>query len=270
MHTVTPPSHWRGRNSRKMQIYATMHKTGTKPGKLVFTMRCDILFLSLLLALSTSVDASEKSSAADDAEHKSSPVSLSVLAAAADHVAVAQVKDTDYVYTRSFPSEGSAFLKTLITYKTSKSKTNKPGEDIIEVYEKGLHPNECYFENPTVLEEGRRYLVFFRIDPQDTEIYRGLAQGCALELLVTGDNRYALKYPVDGIDLADKLDELAVKYDFRDNYALLDEESLSPATRDELLARGLIIPYLGNFKYTHGIDLTAARKLIGADALKSR
>ena len=219
--------------------------------------------LGSLLVFSTLVHASEKISAGVKTDQKTPPVSLSALAAKADLVAVAQVKDTDYVYTRSFPSEGSAYLKILIAYKL-----NKPDEEIIEIYEKGLHPNECYFENPTVFEEGRRYLVFFRIDPDDPEDYLGFAQGCALEILVTGDNRYALKYPVKGIDLTDNLDELAVKYDFRDNYALVTEESLSPAERDDLLARGLIIPYQGQFKYTHGIDLTAARNLISIEALK--
>lgn len=185
------------------------------------------------------------------------PVSLAELAEKADLVAVAQVKDTDYVYTRSFPSEGSAYLKILIVYKSGA----EAGE-IIEVYDKGLHPSECYFENPTVFEEGRRYLVFFRLDPEDPGIYRGLAHGCALEILVTEDNRYALKFPLEGMDLSDKLDALAVKYDFRDNYALLAEESLEPARRDDLLARRLIIPYQGQFKYTQGIDLTIIRKLM--------
>jgi hypothetical protein len=191
-------------------------------------------------------------------------VTLSDLAARADLVAVAQVKDTDYVHTRSFPSEGSAFLKVLIGYKT-----NRNNPDIIEVYEKGLYPNECYFENPTIFEEGRRYLVFFRINPENPDTYRGLSEGCALEILVSKDNRYALKYPVDGINLADGLSDLATRYDFHDNYALVSEATLSPAERDDLLARGLIIPYQDQFKYTHGIDLTSARQLIEANALSS-
>ena len=228
-------------------------------------MKRHILLLGSLLIFGVSVNASEQTSPLNAGGQAKNPVSLSELATKADLVAVAQVKDTDYVYTRSFPSEGSAYLKILIAYKL-----NKPGEEIIEVYEKGLHPNECYFENPTVFEEGRRYLVFFRLDPQDPETYRGLSQGCALEILVTGDNRYALKYPIKGILLTDKLDDLAVKYNFRDNYALVSEASLSPAERDDLLARGLIIPYQGQFKYTHGVDLTTTRNLIDAKALKPR
>jgi len=225
-------------------------------------MKSQTLLLGLLLSFGTLIDASERPTNAIDIEQKSAPASLSMLAAEADLVAVAQVKDTDYVYTRSFPSEGSAFLKILIAYKP-----NRTTGQIIEVYEKGLHPNECYFENPTVYEEGRRYLVFFRRNPDDPESYRGLAQGCALEILVTADNRYALKYPIDGIELSDKLEQLVDKYDFRDTYALVSEDSLSPVDRDDLLARGLIIAYREGFKYTHGIDLTAARGLISAKAL---
>ena len=228
-------------------------------------MRSHTLLLSLLLILGTLCHATEITAPVDDMKREKQPVSLSELAAKADLVAIAQVKDTDYVYTRSFPSEGSAFLKILIAYKQ-----NRPGEEIIEVHEKGLHPNECYFENPTVFEEGRRYLVFFRLDPKDPENYRGLSEGCALEILVTENNRYALRYPLEGFHLTDKLDELAVKHDFRDNYALVSEESLSPSKRDDLLARGLIIPYQGQFKYTHGIDLTAARKLMTTEALKAK
>jgi len=226
-------------------------------------MRGHRLLSGSLLVFCTLILALEITSGAEKKAQEDQSVSLSELATKADLVAIAQVKDTDYVFTRSFPSEGSAYLKILIAYKV-----NRPGEEIIEVYEKGLHPNECYFENPTVFEEGRRYLVFFRNDPEDPEIYRGFPEGCALEILVSKDNRYALKYPIKGLNLADKLDELATEYDFRDNYALVSEESLSPAERDDLLSRGLIVPYQDKFKYTHGIDLTTARKLITTEALK--
>lgn len=220
--------------------------------------------VSSLVSASLLILAANQTLASGEDERAVQPISLTELAARADLVAIAQVKDTDYVFTRSFPSEGSAYLKLLISYKV-----NQPGEEIIEVYEKGLHAHECYFENPTVFEEGRRYLVFFRNDPDDPETYRGLAEGCALEIFVTGENRYALKYPADGAALSDDLEELATAYDFHDNYAVVSEDALSPAQRDDLLARGLIVRYEDKFKYTHGIDLTTARKLIDAEALKS-
>lgn len=224
-----------------------------------------ILFLSVVVFLNSPCHAEEKTTTNEVSETEIAPISLSELAMKADLVAIAQVKDTDYVYARSYPNEGSAFLKILIDYKL-----NNPAEEIIEVYEKGLHAGECYFENPTVLEEGRRYLVFLRLDPEDPEIYRGLAEGCALELFVTDENRYAFKYPVEGIKLQDQLDSLVAEFNYHDNYAVVTEESLSPAKRDELLADGLIIPYEGDFKYTHGIDLTTVRNLISSEALKPR
>ncbi len=224
----------------------------------------NFVLVSVLL-FSIALRAAETNPGDESKPAETAPISLSELARKADLVAVAQVKDTDYVYARSYPNEGSAYLKILITYKH-----NNPVEDIIEVYDKGLHPNECYFENPTVMEEGRRFLIFFRLDPEDPNIYRGLDEGCALELFVTEDNRYALKYPVDGIKLTDNLDQLAKKYDFHDYYSVVAEESLSPEKRDALLAKGLIKPYEDGFKYTHGVDLTAARSLISPAALKPR
>jgi hypothetical protein len=184
-------------------------------------------------------------------------VSLSDLALKADLVAVVQVADTDYVYTRDFPSEGSAYLKVLIPYKPG-----EPREDIIEVYEKGLHPYECYFENPTVFEEGRRYLGFFRRNPEDPESYTGLAEGCALEILVTSENSYALRLPLDGFELDSTLQQHAEALEFRDRYAVLEEDAISPERRNELLERGLLIFYGDGYKYTRGIDLTTARKLL--------
>jgi len=225
--------------------------------------RC--LILVSMLSFGTAVHAAALSGSNDNTPPETAPVSLSELAKKADIVAVAQVKDTDYVYARSFPNEGSAFLKILIAYKL-----NNPVEEIVEVYEKGLHANECYFENPTVLEEGRRYLVFFRLDPEDPEIYRGLAEGCALELFVTQHNQYALKYPTDGIKLKENLDELVTEFDYHDNYAVVKDEALSPEVRNNLLERQLIIPYQDGYKYTQGIDLTAVRSLISTEALKPR
>jgi hypothetical protein len=67
-----------------------------------------------------------------------SPVSLAELAMSADLVVLAQVKDTDYFMRRNIPVSGSAYLKVLIPYKV-----DSPA-DLIEVYEKGLHDQECY------------------------------------------------------------------------------------------------------------------------------
>jgi hypothetical protein len=197
-----------------------------------------------------------------------SPISLAELAMSADLVVLAQVKDTDYFMRRDIPVSGSAYLKVLIPYKVKRDILHPA--DLIEVYEKGLHDQECYFPNPSVFEEGRRYLLFLEKDPENEERYRGLPQGCALDVLVDGDNRYALRYPVTGIDLSDPLGELAHNMKFSDPYAIADDEELLPAQREAMLAAGQIVPYASpelKWMYTKGISLTAVRKLMEPDSL---
>ena len=229
-------------------------------------------FVSVLAVVSASLFSKEE---------KTVPaISLEDLAAKADVIVLAQVKDTDYFYRHEYPVNGSAYLKVLIPYKTDKAM------DIMEVYESGLHENECYFPNPTVFEEGRRYLLFLKLDPEKPERYRGLEEGCALDVLVDSDNHYALRYPVTGIDLTDSLAGLATGMKFSDSYALLDEDSLNSTERNILLDAGLIVPFEETKKsapgvfgapqtepagrqwiYTSGIDLVTLRKLLGPEAL---
>jgi hypothetical protein len=200
--------------------------------------------------------------AAPDPQRDTTPSSLTELAAAADLVALAQVRDTDYRRQRDIPVSGSAFLRILIAYKSDRD------DELFEVYEKGLHEHECYFPNPTVFEEGRRYLLFLRRDADDPKRYRGLPQGCALEVLVTHDNRYAVRYPANGIELGAALDELAERMTFADRYAVVTDEDLAPAERNALRAAGHI-ESAGDerWRYTHGVDLSAVRGLIDPEAL---
>jgi len=227
--------------------------------------------LVLLTLFSLPLPAKEDTSA--------SPIGLASLADKADVIVLGQVKDTDYFYRHEYPVSGSAYIKVLIPYKSDQPI------DLIEVYEKGLHENECYFPNPTVFEEGRRYLLFLKQDPDKPERFRGLAEGCALDVLVDGNNQYALRYPVTGIALADPLSDLARVMAFSDSYALENEESLTSTERNILLESGLIMPWepssddvepgvLGvpqnryqgqQWIYTSGIDLTAFRKLLESE-----
>jgi len=193
-------------------------------------------------------------------------VRLADLAAAADLIVLAQAKDTDYFTRRDIPVSGSAYLKVLIPYKTH-YKTDRP-QDIIEVYEKGLHANECYFPNPTVFEEGRRYLLFLKQDPDVATRYRGLPQGCALDVLVNDNNRYALRYPLNGIVLSDPLEELATEMTFSDGYAIINDSDLLPVERDAMRSAGDIVPHAsGQWLYTRGVPLTRIRRLMGAENL---
>jgi hypothetical protein len=210
-----------------------------------------------------------------------SPVSLAELAQKSDAIMLAQVRDTDYFYRREYPVNGSAYLKVLIPYKL-----DQPA-DIIEIHEQGLHENECYFPNPTVFEEGRRYLLFLKNDPENPESFRGLAEGCALDVLVDENNQYALRYPVSGIKLSNSLEELVREMTFSDPYAIENEDSLTSTERNILLEAELIRPYVapsadvepdafavpGNsyegkqWIYTKAIDLTTIRQLMGLEGI---
>jgi len=171
-------------------------------------------------------------------------------------VVVAQVRDTDYRYRREYPVSGSAYLKVLVPYKTEEPL------DLIEVYEEGLHDHECYFPNPTVFEEGRRYLLFLKTDPEKPERFRGIAAGCALDILVARDNSYALRLPVTAIDLSDPLAEYGQAYEFADSYAVVNDETLNSVWRDELLEDGWIEPTGDGYVYTSGVPLTSVRHLM--------
>lgn len=213
--------------------------------------------------------------AADEPQESIAPVSLASLAREADFVGLARVKDTDYLRRRDLPVSGSAYLEVLITYKSGAA------EDIIEVYEKGLHQGECYFPNPSVFEEGRRYLLFLRRDAEDAERYRGLPAGCAIDVLVDRDNRYAVRVPVTGMALTDALEELARPMQFSDPYAVVDDDVLPAVLRDAMQAAGQIAPWTADdhapnsadplppspsrprqWRYTLGVPLSEFRELL--------
>lgn len=223
-------------------------------------MKIRVALLALLLAPGLALAQAPMPEPAEPPPVQS--LTLPELAERADLVALVQVADTDYQYTRDFPSGGTAFLKVLIPYKVG-----RPLEDILEVYEEGLHEYECYFPNPTVFEEGRRYLVFLKFSKQVEDQYNGLAQGCALEALVTADNSYALKYPLTGLALSENYAEHARPLEFADAYAVLEEDAISPDLRNRLLADGHLEQHEGGYRYSHGIPLVEARRLLGPNAL---
>jgi len=222
--------------------------------------------LLILLSQALNADtASERITPSETAAPPSPPIGLAQLAAEADVVALVQMRDGEYVYRREFPVSGSAHLKVLIPYKV-----DQPLE-MIEVYETGLHPNECYFPNPSMLEEGRRYLVFLRRDPDDEQRYRGLPAGCALDVLVTSDSGYVLRMPVTGIKLGDDLQQYAIPVDFADPYAHETEESLGPAQREAWLSGGWLkrryTEQSQEFVYTQGVSLDTVRNLMGPEGV---
>lgn len=112
---------------------------------------------------------------------------LSDRAAGADLVTLAKLDRTDYEYTRGFPIDGRAWFESLLDYKAPR---------VVErfiVNETGLKDIECYFPEVESGVEGPRYLLFLVTDPEGG--YRGHPEGCAFEVLVGADNRYAIRWP---------------------------------------------------------------------------
>jgi len=220
-------------------------------------------WLRLTLATLLAVARLQIAAGAQEASATDAAISLAKLASEADVVVLAQARDTDYVFRRGFPVEGSAFLRVLVAYKTEQPL------DIVEVYEQGLNEHECYFPKPTVFEEGRRYLLFLKKDKDKPERFLGLKFGCALDVLVDRDNHYVLRLPVTGIQLSDPLSRLEKRFEFADAYAVEDDQSLPPHRRDELLAAGYLKPEDDHFVYARGGPLSEVRKLMGLNAVST-
>ena len=119
------------------------------------------------------------------------------LAADADLIAVVQVEETTYEYVRrKFPVKGTGYLKVLLPYKGDTT----PGT-LIQVPESGLRDTACYYPRLDLFQvEGARFLAFLKQEKDD--VYKGVAPYCQLPVFVTDSARYALKYPVPGVEFA--------------------------------------------------------------------
>ena len=61
---------------------------------------------------------------------------------------------------------------------------------------------------------------------------------------------------------------MAQPTEFADQYAVFEEDDMSPAERDRLLEAGWVEPAgEDSWRYTKGIDLTDVRRLLGPDAV---
>lgn len=184
---------------------------------------------------------------------------LTQRAAESDLVVLAQLERTDYEYTRGFPVDGRAWFSTLLSYKAPR---------VVErfiVKESGLKNIECYFPEKIDGEEGARYLLFLVRDPEDG--WRGHPEGCAFEVLVSADNRYALRWPQAAFGgqegRGDEVVQALVEaMDFQGPRARIDASELLAHQR-EARAEAEFMRIEGSFLLpTRGIELGAFRQLI--------
>lgn len=211
--------------------------------------------LLLLTAQSASV-------LADEAEGGESPPDLhpAELAGESDLVAVVQVDRTDYERRRGAPVEGTAWLEVLLPYKVPRPI------DRIRVIEEGYGEDRCYFDDVPLWAEQPRYLVFLTAAEKGN--YEGHRSACKLHVLVTADNRYAVRWPQDDLHLDESDEGLVQELEFVGPDSAIDVTEMTSIRRDDLRQRYRLEDVGdGTYRYTHGIPLEDFRSLLGADTL---
>lgn len=219
-----------------------------------------LIAVSLLLAGSLWLSpVSGQDDAETEAEYQ--PLHPSQLAAESDAVVLAQVDRVNYETRRGFPVSGAAWIRVLVRYKVPSPI------DFVKVAEEGFGPDRCYFDDGPMWEELPRYLVFLnRADKHEFEGHRG---GCKLEVLVTDDNRYAVRWPQEGLVLNPEDEALIQELTFQGPGAYVDVSEMTSIGREDLLREYHMVDTGDNrYRYTRGIRLEDFREhLIGSDNL---
>lgn len=178
-----------------------------------------------------------------------------IRAGESDVVVLAQLERVDYEYRRGFPVDGRAWFRVLLPYKVP-----RPMERLV-VYEEGLKEVECYFPDLPRAEEKPRYLLFLVHDEERK--LRGHPQGCALEVLVTGDNRYAVRWPQERLDLDEDARQFVRDLEFQGPLSRVDASDLTRTARAERAEREHMRIEDTTLVYTRGILLEDFRRLLG-------
>lgn len=184
---------------------------------------------------------------------------LAERAATSDMVLLAQLERTDYNYLRGLPVEGRAWFRSLLTYKTPRTM-----ERLI-VQESGVKDIECYFPEVEPGTESPRYLLFLVRD-EEGEL-RGHPEGCALEVLVSSDNRYAIRWPQQALDREnaredDRLNTLVEELDFQGPGSRINASDMLSHQRRATAERDLMRVDGSELMPTRGIPLTDLRRLM--------
>lgn len=210
--------------------------------------------LPFLLIFSPGTFALEPINNAEGIVQVEQPPALAELVTAADLVAVAQLNDTRYEYLRGFPNKGVAWMRPLIKYKSDREI------DIFTVYDEGVKGAHCYFPDTARWQEGNRFLIFLK--HEEFIRYRGVAPVCYLPVSVTSGNQYALRLPVDNVELPEELLQQAQVYQFTDSGSRIDATELLREEKTRLIADRQMEDEGDTLVYTRGIPISAIRVYI--------
>lgn len=225
------------------------------------------LYIAPALAQSNEEDDRPASGENAQAEQTEGEPTLASLARDADFIGILKVDTVEYETMRTLPSEGFARLRVLVTYRHPGEVLEAP--DIVEVHEEGFGDDTCYY--PERENEGRRYLAFLNErtgkdeDGEAKTGYKGTKPGCMLPVLVTADNRFALRYPVPGVDIRDR--SVIQKMDFADPDAFVTAGDDLSFTRVDYMVENDWLKRVDEdrHRFTTGIYLDDARPLMNLD-----
>lgn len=229
------------------------------------------LLLCVLYIAQAGAQSNQQGEAPDSGDRQAaaeSDVTLAQLAAGADFIGIVQVNDTEYETVRDLPSEGFAALRVLVTYRHPGDLRETPGS--VNIHEEGFDKDTCYF--PERRNEGQRYLAFLQKrtgkteDGKKKEGYEGSRPGCMIPVFVTADNRYALRYPVPGIDIGNP--DLVRNLVYADPDAFVEPGADLNFTRvDYMVEQGWLKQADDDrYVYTRGVYLKDARRLMNLGA----
>lgn len=183
------------------------------------------------------------------------------LAAGSDYIVLARLQAYDYEERRDIPVEGKTWFEVLVPYKVP-SPT-----DTVRVIEEGFGEGKCYFDHIPLYEEMPRFLLFLVED--DNGNLRGHPDGCAIPLLVTTDNHYVVRWPVDTIELPEEAEALVQEFEFHGTAAFVDLGDLTRHRRERRIEKDHLAKVedgkRGQYRYTRGILLEDFRPFLGAE-----
>jgi len=186
-----------------------------------------------------------------------------------DYVVLAQLHIYKYENKRDVPVAGDSWFDVLVSYKVP-----RPVERI-KVVEEGFGERKCYFEDVELFNEMPRYLLFL-VDYEQGEAgeVRGHPDGCAVPVVTTTDNRYAVRWPIENLRFDSDVESLVEELEFHGPGAFVDLSDMVGYRREEQIERLDLVPAEDDrgrreiYRYTRGIPLGVFRKeLIGTENL---
>ncbi|QKK03353.1 MAG: hypothetical protein HND55_12210 [Pseudomonadota bacterium] len=190
------------------------------------------------------------------------PRPLAKVAAESDWIVLAQLNVFDYEQRRGIPVSGETWFDVLLPYKVP-----QPAERL-KVTEEGFGEGTCYFDEAKLWNELPRYLLFL---VEDEGELRGHPDGCSLPVLITADNRYAVRWPIRQFDLGNEAEALVREFDFQGPGAFVDLDDMTSIQRERRIESDFLAPVDdGRYRYTRGIEMEDFRSLIAEHLTRDR